>query len=70
MKITKELAQFLADEGVLTQFVYNHIFQYGKDHTFIIRGVSPAFTWRKTPEGHNYWLRLHYKYKPYPHEDN
>jgi hypothetical protein len=58
MKISKPLAKFLAEEGALTIFVDNHVNQYGKDNTFIIRGVGSGFTWYKTPEGYEYWSRL------------
>jgi hypothetical protein len=62
MKITKHLAQFLAEEGVLTEFVVNHINQNGKDDNFIISGVGHGFTWSKTPEGYEYWNYLHEKH--------
>ena len=69
MKITKDLAQFLAEEGALTQFVDNHINQYDKDDNFIIYGVGHGFTWSKTPEGYEYWNYLHEKHCT-RHENN
>ena len=62
MKITNELAKFLAEEGALTQFIDNHINQDGENSPHIIRGVSPGFVWRNTPEGEEYWLNLCKKY--------
>jgi hypothetical protein len=70
MKITKHLAQFLAEEGVLTEFVVNHINQCGEYHDRIISGVGYGFIWRNTPEEHHYWHKLSVKYNKYYNEDN
>jgi hypothetical protein len=62
MEITKQLAKFLAKEGVLTEFVDNHIIQCGEDYDRIIRQIDEGFAWSETLEGHEYWHNLHFKY--------
>ena len=62
MKITKHLATFLAEEGILTQFIDNHVKQFGEDHNPIIYTVSHGFSWHNTPEGQEYWNELHFKH--------
>jgi hypothetical protein len=61
MKITKHLAQFLAEEGALTKFIDN--LHKGGNNNIITNQITTAFSWHSTPEGMNYWEDLHYKYK-------
>jgi hypothetical protein len=65
MKITKPLAQFLANEGALTKFVVNHINQNGKKHNFLIHNFRLGFMWYLTPEEYDYWEALSDKYEAY-----
>jgi hypothetical protein len=62
MKISKKLAKFLAEEGVLTKFIDNHIDQHGTYTSYLITMVTSGFTWIHTPEGQKYWEKLNAKY--------
>jgi hypothetical protein len=61
MKITKELAKFLAEEGSLTKFIDNYESQTPSllNANFVIMSIIVCgFEWRITPEGYEYWSRL------------
>jgi hypothetical protein len=70
MKIDKELATFLAKEGVLTKFINNHIERHGGQMIDIICGVGEGFLWCTTPEGSDFWAELQTKYNTYYNENN
>jgi hypothetical protein len=63
MKINKQLAKFLANEGVLTRFINNHIAQHGEDYPITICHIRFAFRSNLTPEGSDFWLELNRKWK-------
>jgi hypothetical protein len=62
MKISIELAKFLANEGVLTQFISNHK-KYPRKEINPSLTISNAFLWSLTPEGTRLWRKLHEKFE-------
>jgi hypothetical protein len=62
MKITKELATFLANEGVLTQFINNNATQRINPNR-IIRQIDEGFAWDITPERERFWHFMDIKYR-------
>jgi len=62
--LTYELEDFLRKESVYTRFMKNVKNLKGKfpvDISYVISG----FMWDKSPEGTEYWRRLHYKHQEY-----
>jgi hypothetical protein len=62
MKITKELAKFLAEEGALTKFIDNYNKMDGDPFT---PGsiLQCGFNWFRSPQGYSYWSSLCMKFK-------
>jgi hypothetical protein len=64
MKITKQLATFLANEGSLTRFINNYtneIHKYG-DFNITISEMTSGFQWSESTEGIDFWIMLASKY--------
>jgi DNA-binding transcriptional MocR family regulator len=70
MKITKELAKFLAEEGALTKFIdnYNELYHQAMEivirpiNQTLINSIGTTFSWGNSPEGFQYWDDLHEKH--------
>jgi hypothetical protein len=62
------LYKFLIRQGALQRFIYNSVKERPGERIATSRqdlldfldkhGISNAFTWSNTPEGHKYWMRL------------
>lgn len=67
--IATELAEFLETRGVLEQYkrniendaMFNLIVMMGI-RKFVITEIGVGFLWSKSPEGHDFWAKLHHEY--------
>ena len=72
IEINETLEQFLVEKKVLKQFVLNAIKNYWRTEypnvVLPIYSITTAFTWKDTPEGHNFWSKLVEEYVSYSAE--
>lgn len=59
--VNANLLAYLADEGVLEQFMDNLVVSFGTavgEDPIVIDSIAQAFEWKETPEGHDFWEEL------------
>jgi hypothetical protein len=66
-KGNEDFYKFLVDNNALDKFLYN-LKEFGKNLSNIknkYKLINGAFIWVETPEYHDFWSNLNYKWKEY-----
>ena len=65
MNVSSEVLEFVMEKGIIEKF-FREVLNYKKNHPNYhepINCMASGFDWRKSEDGHDYWLNLDLEFR-------